>query len=156
MNIQLILLTLILTATTTTSCIHKNNSEHTTGAVNAVQKQKIEQIQLTEVTRGFSKKLVFTPSAKTINTNEETVSSKISPAEWSTVHKLAEAIDLSKISGLQSPTTGRSSDRALASTITITSHGTEYTSATFDSGYPPKELEALYKAIIASDKTKNR
>ncbi len=154
MNIQLILFNIILTATTATSCMHKNNSDTATSITNAVQKQKIEKIQLTERTRGFSKSLLFTSSGKTINTNEEVVNATMSPSEWSTVTKLAETIDLSKISGLQSPTNGRNSDRALASTIIITSNGTEYTSATFDSGFPPKELQALYNAIIASDKTK--
>ncbi|WP_126651452.1 hypothetical protein [Chryseobacterium aureum] len=154
MNIQLILFNIILTATTATSCMHKNNSDTSTSITNAVQKQKIEKIQLTERTRGFSKSLLFTSSGKTINTNEEVVNATMSPSEWSTVTKLAETIDLSKISGLQSPTNGRNSDRALASTIIITSNGTEYTSATFDSGFPPKELQALYNVIIASDKTK--
>lgn len=157
MNIQLIVLNIILTATTSTSCMHKNNSENsTTNITNPVQKQKIEQIKLTERTRGFSKIIVFTPSSKTINNNEEIVNAKMSPSEWNTVSKLAETIDLSRISGLQSPTTGRYSDQALASTIIISSNGTEYTSATFDSGFPPKELEALYSTIIGSDKTKTR
>lgn len=157
MNIQLIVFNIILTATTATSCMHKSNSENNPATItNSVQKQKIEQIKLTETTRGFSKSIVFTPLSKTTNTNEQVVNAKISPSEWNTVSKLAETLDLSKISGLRSPTTGRHSDQALASTIIISSHGTEYTSATFDSGYPPKELEALYHTIIESDKTKTR
>ncbi|CAI8777110.1 hypothetical protein [Chryseobacterium sp. IT-36CA2] len=156
MNIQLILFNVILTATTATSCMHKNNSDSTTNITNAVQKQKIEQIQLTEMTRGFRKSIIYTPSSKTTNTNEEVFNAKVSPSEWSTVSKLAGTIDLSKIAGLPSPTSGRHSDRALASTIIITSNGTEYTSSSFDSGNPPKELEALYNAIIGSDKTKEK
>lgn len=155
MNIQLILFNILL-ITSATSCIHKSNSENSTTNVNTttVQQQKIEQIQLAERTRGFSKSIVFTPSLKTTNNNEDIVNTKVSPAEWQTVSKLAENLDLSKISDLQSPTTGRHSDRAMAASITITSNGKEYTSSSFDSGHPPKELEALYNAINGTEKTK--
>ncbi|CAD0219482.1 hypothetical protein [Chryseobacterium sp. JV274] len=154
MNIQLVLFNIIL-ITSATSCVHKNNSENnTTNITTAVQQQKIEQIQLAERTRGFSKSIVFTPSLKTTNTNEDIVNTKVSSAEWKVVSKLAETLDLSKISDLQSPTTGRHSDRAMAASIIITSNGKEYTSSSFDSGHPPKELEALYNAINRTEKTK--
>lgn len=143
MNIQLILFNVIL-ATSATNCIHKNNSENISSAV---QQQKIEQIRLTETTRGFSRNIVFTPSSKESNINEEITTTKISPAEWHVVSRLAQTIDLSKISDLRAPTTGRYTDRALAATIIITSNGITYTSATFDSGIPPKELEALYNTL---------
>ncbi|MBB6330815.1 HD-GYP domain-containing protein (c-di-GMP phosphodiesterase class II) [Chryseobacterium sediminis] len=156
MNIQLILFNIIL-ITSATSCVHKNNSENSaTNITNAVQQQKIEQIQLAERTRGFSKSIVFTPSLKTTNTNEEIVNAKISSAEWKAVSKFAETLDLSKISDLKSPTTGRHSDRAMAASIIITSNGKEYTSSSFDSGHPPKELEALYNAINGTEKAKNQ
>ena len=156
MNIQLILFNIIL-ITSATSCVHKNNSENSTTTITtAVQQQKIEQIQLAERTRGFSKSIVFTPSLKTTNTNEDIVNTKVSSAEWKAVSKLAETLDLSKISDLQSPTTGRHSDRAMAASIIITSDGKEYTSSSFDSGHPPKELEALYNAINGTEKTKTQ
>ncbi|MFS4429615.1 hypothetical protein [Chryseobacterium sp. S90] len=153
MNIQLILFNILL-ITSATSCVHKTNSENSTTVTTAVQQQKIEQIQLAERTRGFSKSIVFTPSLKTTNNNEDIVNTKISPAEWQAVSKLAENLDLSKISDLQSPTTGRHSDRAMAASIIITSNGKEYTSSSFDAGHPPKELEALYNAINGTEKTK--
>ncbi|RTZ46319.1 hypothetical protein EJ377_18340 [Chryseobacterium arthrosphaerae] len=43
------------------------------------------------------------------------------PSEWNNIARQAEALDLSKISDLQSPTTGRFSDQALSSTFIITS-----------------------------------
>ncbi|TZF99121.1 hypothetical protein FW781_04120 (plasmid) [Chryseobacterium panacisoli] len=153
MNIQLILFNIIL-ITSATSCVHKNNSDSTTTITTTVQQQKIEQIQLSERTRGFSKSIVLTPSLKTTNTNEDIVNAKVSTAEWKAVSKLAETLDLSKISDLKSPTTGRHSDRAMAASIIITSNGKEYTSSSFDSGHPPKELEALYNAINGTEKTK--
>ncbi|MDW9378595.1 hypothetical protein [Chryseobacterium sp. JV558] len=156
MNIQLILFN-ILVITSATSCVHKNNSENTTTNITTtVQQQKIEQIQLAERTRGFSRSIVFTPSSKTTNTNEDIVNTKVSSAEWKAVSQLAETIDLAKISELKSPTTGRHSDRAMAASIIITSNGKEYTSSSFDSGHPPKELEALYNAINGTEKTKTQ
>ncbi len=153
MNIQLILFNIIL-ATSATSCMHKNNNDNnTSNTSSAVQQQKIEQIQLIERTRGFSRNIVFTPSSKESNINEEITTTKISPAEWQTVSRLAQTIDLSKISDLKAPTEGRHSDRAMIASIIITSNGKEYTSSDFDSGRPPKELEALYKIINGPNKT---
>ncbi|MDQ1859161.1 hypothetical protein [Chryseobacterium sp. WLY505] len=153
MNIQLILFSIIL-VTSSTSCMHKDNSQNNTTAISsAVQQQKIERIQLTERTRGFSRNIVFTPSSKESNINEEITTTKISPAEWQTVSRLAQTIDLSKISDLKAPTEGRHSDRAMIASIIITSNGREYTSSDFDSGRPPKELEALYKIINGTSKT---
>lgn len=154
MNIQLILFNIIL-ATSATNCMHKNNSENNTQNISsAVQQQKIEQIRLTERTRGFSRDIVFTPSSKETNINEENTTTKIPPAEWQMVSRLAQTIDLSKISDLKAPTEGRHSDRAMIASIIITAGGKEYTSSDFDSGRPPKELEALYKAINGPVTTK--
>lgn len=154
MNIQLILFNIIL-ATSATNCMHKNNSENSTQNISsAVQQQKIQQIRLTERTRGFSRDIVFTPSSKETNINEEITTTKISPAEWQMVSRLAQTIDLSKISDLKAPTEGRHSDRVMIASIIITAGGKEYTSSDFDSGRPPKELEALYKAINGPVTTK--
>ncbi|MEJ5049505.1 hypothetical protein WH221_06670 [Chryseobacterium culicis] len=156
MNIPLILLSTTL-AVTSTSCIHKNNSENTSSNITTeVQQQKIEQVQLIERTRGFSRSIVVTPSSKASNINEEITNTKLSPAEWQAVSKLAGNIDLSKISDLKAPTTGRHSDRAMIASMIITSGGKEYTSSDFDSGNPPKELEALYNIINGPKKTETQ
>ena len=156
MNIPLILLRTTL-AVTTTSCIHKNNSENASSNITtAVQQQKIEQVQLIERTRGFSRSIVVTPSSKASNINEEITNTKLSPAEWQAVSQLAGNIDLSKISDLKAPTTGRHSDRAMIASMIITSGGKEYTSSDFDSGNPPKELEALYNVINGPKKTETQ
>ncbi|WP_426479068.1 hypothetical protein ACP3T3_06355 [Chryseobacterium sp. CBSDS_008] len=156
MNIQLILFNIIL-ATSATSCVHKNNSENNTANISsAVQQQKIEQIRLVERTRGFSRTIVFTPSTKESNINEEITNTQVSPAEWKAVSQLAETIDLSRISDLKAPTSGRHSDQAMEASMIIISNGKEYTSSSFDSGRPPKELEALYHAVNSSGKMKTK
>lgn len=141
----LILFFFILFNTNSTSqqkkVIHKNNSTYTT------QKSKIEKIELKEQTRGTNRIITFTPDSKIISLNGEITTMPLSSDEWQKITKSASSIELSKISSLSSPTTDRYSDRALASTITIFSQGKKYTSSTFDSGNPPKELEILYKKL---------
>lgn len=116
------------------------------------QQAKIEKVELTEQTRGFHTTITLTPKSKTTSFNGEENTSPLSPSEWEHIAQQAAAIDLSKISTLQSPTTGRHSDQAMIANIMITSNGTTYNSANFDSGNPPKELEALYRKIRPSKK----
>ncbi|WP_336961371.1 hypothetical protein [Chryseobacterium contaminans] len=111
--------------------------------VNA-QQTKIEKIELTEQTRGFHTVITFTPKSKTSVFNGEEKQSPMSSSDWERISQRAAAIDLSKISTLEAPTSGRHSDQAMISTLIITSNGTTYTSANFDSGNPPKELKPLY------------
>lgn len=125
---------------------HKNESDKDKSTINN-KKYKIEKIELTEQTRGTDRKITFVPGSVTTSLNGNNTTSKLTTTDWENIAKEADLIDLGKISSYESPTTGRFSDRALASTIIITSNGKEYTSAGFDAGIPPKELEALYKAL---------
>ncbi|MEJ5102437.1 hypothetical protein [Chryseobacterium sp. MYb328] len=111
------------------------------------QQAKIEKIELTERTRGFHTIITLTPQSKITSFNGEENKSSLSSSEWKSISQQAAAIDLSKISALQAPTTGRYSDQAMIANLMITSNGTTYTSSDFDSGNPPKELEALYQKI---------
>jgi hypothetical protein len=137
---------LITSAICCTSQNKKDNNETKSTKIN--KKQKIEKIQLTETTRGINRNSIFTSNAKITVFNGDSTRYTMNPSEWDNISKQAEALDLSKISDLQSPTTGRYSDRSLSSNFIITSGENTYTSATFDSGNPPKELEALYYTII--------
>lgn len=133
------------------SCFHQNKTENNEKkSTKTTQQNKIEKIQLTETTRGINRNSILTPISKIAVYNGDSTKSAMLPSEWNNIARQAEALDLSKISDLQSPTTGRFSDQALSSTFIITSGGTSYTSATFDAGRPPKELEALYNAIVGS------
>lgn len=130
------------------NCANQNKNENN-GKISTptFKQQKIEKVQLREETRGINRNSVFTPTFKTAISNGDSTRSAMNPSEWDKIARQAEVLDLSKISELQSPTTGRYSDRALSATFIITSGGTVYTSATFDAGHPPKELEALYNTI---------
>ncbi|MEY8761224.1 hypothetical protein [Chryseobacterium tongliaoense] len=125
---------------------HKNESDKDKSTINS-KKYKIEKIELTEQTRGTNRKITFVPGSVTTSLNGNSTTSELSTASWENIAKEAELIDLDKIASYESPTTGRFSDSALASSIIITSNGKEYTSAGFDAGIPPKELEALYQSL---------
>lgn len=136
------------------SSIHCQNQSKN-GSIEKVvneQQTKIEKIQLTEQTRGFHTTITITPKSKTTSFNGEENTSALSSSEWENISQQAARIDLSKISTLPSPSTGRHSDQAMIANMIITSNGTTYTSANFDSGNPPKELEALYQKIRPSKK----
>lgn len=121
----------------------KNVSIEKNVNVNA-QQAKIEKIELTEQTRGFHTIITLTPKSKITSLNGEETNKPMSSSDWERISKQAASIDLSKISTLEAPTTGRHSDQAMIVNLIITSNGTTYTSASFDSGNPPKELKPLY------------
>ncbi|THV56956.1 hypothetical protein [Chryseobacterium candidae] len=138
----------IITILSIISCINQNkNNVNSKNSTKIIKQQKIEKIELTERTRGTNRSVVYTPNLITARLNGDSTQTAMSLSEWENISRQAETLDLSKISNLQSPTTGRYTDRALAATIIITSNGITYTSATFDSGIPPKELEALYNTL---------
>ncbi|AZB00330.1 hypothetical protein EG359_12180 [Chryseobacterium joostei] len=121
--------------------INKNTS------TSDIQKSKIEKIELQEQTRGTRKLITFTSSSKVVSLNGEATIFPLSSNEWKKITEQANQIELSKISTLKAPTSARFSDGALSATVYITSDGQTYTSSSFDSGVPPKELEKLYQVI---------
>jgi hypothetical protein len=128
------------------SSIHCQNQSKNGNIEKNVNKQhtKIEKVQLTEQTRGFHTTITLTPKSNTAFFNGEESNKPMSSSDWNRISQKAAAIDLSKIPTLQAPTSGRHSDQAMIATLMITSDGTTYTSASFDSGNPPKELKSLY------------
>ncbi len=110
-------------------------------------KQTIQKVELEELTRGTNRVLVFTPESKSVTLNGTEGTRNFSAAEWENVVKAVGAIDLAKIDTYEGPTTARFYDGALAATIRIHKDGKVYTSQSFDSGQPPKELAALYKLL---------
>lgn len=146
MKIHLILLISLGLANIT--CTSQQKTEKNENNLTNFQKtQKIDKIELKEQTRGTNRIITFDSGSIITSLNENITKSELSSADWENIVKQANLIDLSKISTYESPTTGRFSDRALASTIIITSNGSTYQSSTFDAGIPPKELEGLYNVL---------
>lgn len=109
--------------------------------------ENIQKIELEEMTRGTRKMAVFTPSDKNVSLNDSSSRKTFSSTEWNNIVKAVSAIDLSRIESYPAPTQARFHDGALAATIRIHKNGKVYSSQSFDSGKPPKELSALYKLL---------
>ncbi|PJJ68171.1 hypothetical protein [Chryseobacterium geocarposphaerae] len=120
---------------------------HNNPQFNNIERKEIDKIELKEQTRGTNRSFVLNSEYLITVLNENTSKSKVSLSEWENIEKQINLIELSKISSLAAPTTGRYSDQALASTIIVISNGKTYQSSSFDAGNPPKELASLYKAI---------
>jgi hypothetical protein len=139
---------IIFSIAITGSCSSQKNKENDQNkSVTANQSYDIEKIELTEQTRGTDRKITFIPKSITVLLNGNSKVSDLSDSNWKSIAKEASLIDLNKLASYQSSTTGRFSDRALSSTITITYKGKTFRSSGFDAGIPPKELEALYQLL---------
>lgn len=125
----------------------KKSPTSTSKNLTKVIQTTIQKVELEEMTRGTNKNLVYTPASKTVKINDAPKKSSFSSTEWSDIARAAEVIDLSKLATYEAPTTARFYDGALAATIKIHKNGKMYTSQSFDSGKPPKELAALYKLL---------
>ncbi|SIP97510.1 hypothetical protein SAMN05880574_10383 [Chryseobacterium sp. RU37D] len=146
------LLLIIFYALINLGCVHQLKTENPRNESITLQKSpKIERIEITERTRGTNRSTVYAPFSKITLDNGQKTTENISTAQWKEIAKQAGLINLSKMPSFPSPTTGRFSDRALISTLIITSEGKTYTSSSFDAGIPPKELEGLY--ILLKGKT---
>ncbi len=146
MKINLILL--ISLSLVTTTCTSQQKPEKSKNNLSSYQKtNEISKIELKEQTRGTNRSVTFNYGSIITSLNENISKSELSMLEWENIAKQASLINLSKISTYESPTTGRFSDRALASKIIITYGSKTYESSSFDEGIPPKELEGLYKLL---------
>lgn len=142
------LIVLILLSIANTNCTSQQKTQKIENNLTNYQKtNQIDKIELKEQTRGTNRSVTFNAGSVMTSLNENISQSDLSSSEWENIVKQAGLIDLSKIASYESSTTGRFSDRALASTIIITSNGKTYHSAAFDAGIPPKELEGLYRLL---------
>lgn len=115
---------------------------------------KIEKISLSERTRGTIRDFTLSNGKLESSINGNINSQELPQNDWSKIVEYTEEINAEDISKLESPSTKRYSDAALASHITITKNGSDYQSSTFDSGNPPLELKNLYNEIQRIIETK--
>lgn len=79
---------------------------------------------------------------------------KISDADWKLLVDEFSKVNLDQLDKLKAPTEKRFYDGAAIAHLTVTSKGKTYQSTDFDHGFPPKEIEALVKRIVAFDSSK--
>lgn len=123
------------------------------------KKENINKIELTESTRGTNRTVTYSNTAIVTDVNCKTTSLPISETQWENIVKEARLINLERISIYESPTTKRYSDAAMSSKVIISVEDNKYSSADFDAGTPPKELELLYQKLQqarGTDKNKSK
>ena len=113
-----------------------------------------EKISLSERTRGTNRIFIFSNGKLESTINGKNTNQELTSNDWAKILKSTDKINIENISKLESPSTKRYTDAALASVITITKNGTEYKSSAFDSGNPPTELKSLYDKIQKLIETK--
>jgi len=116
---------------------------------------KIDQDNLTieysAMSRGSYKLITINKNTISITNqrNAKPIVKECKEAYWNKIMDLIKAIDIENISKLEAPTQKRFYDGAAIANLTIAYNGTDYESASFDHGNPPKELEPIVKEILS-------
>ena len=110
-------------------------------------------------TRGFYQKVIVEKQMVTVSkdrSNKEKITAvKISDADWKTLIKLFNEVDLEEIKDLKAPTEKRFYDGAATANLKITYKGTVYETPSFDHGFPPVEIKKLIEKINSFVKQDN-
>ena len=80
------------------------------------------------------------------------VSNSLTDAQWSTLIKEFQKVNLEEISTLKAPTEKRFHDGAAMANLKITYKGKTYESQTFDNGFPPDKIKNLVNTILSFSK----
>ncbi len=116
---------------------------------------KIDQdnlsIEYSAMSRGSYKQITINKSTISIikQRNTKPIIKECDEAYWQKITDLIKTIDIENISKLEAPSQKRLYDGAAIANLIITYNGTEYESASFDHGNPPKELEPIVKEILS-------
>jgi hypothetical protein len=103
-------------------------------------------------TRGFYQKItiqnknVYSNSDR--NSNKLGESKAISDADWKELVSLFEKLELDSLSTYKDPTQKRFYDGAAIANLNITYKGKEYSTVSFDHGFPPIEIENLVNKVV--------
>ncbi|MFH4963578.1 hypothetical protein V8G69_01120 [Gaetbulibacter sp. M235] len=121
------------------------------GCINSKIDQDNLSIEYSAMSRGSYKLIIL--NKKTISIinkrNAKPIIKECNEKYWHTIMDLVKNIDLENISKLEAPTQKRLYDGAAIANLTITYNGTDYESASFDHGNPPKEIELIVKEILS-------
>jgi hypothetical protein len=80
------------------------------------------------------------------------VSNSLTDAQWNTLIKEFQKVNLEEIPSLKAPTQKRFHDGAAMANLTITYKGKTYESQTFDNGFPPEKIKNLVNTILSFSK----
>jgi uncharacterized protein YcfL len=108
-------------------------------------------IEYTANTRGFYQKITIEKQMVTVSNDrsgkEKVMPVKISNADWKTLIKLFDDINLEEIKDLKAPTEKRFYDGAAIGNLKITYKDVVYETPGFDHGFPPVAIKKLVTKI---------
>lgn len=110
----------------------------------------ISSVELTLSTRGTTKTLTVSAIRAVVDINGTKQSQKTDPAQWKKLLAQLNALDLSRLHTLESPTDRSAVDAAYSATLRVTTPQRRYETATFDHPNPPKQLIALLQTLVES------
>ena len=110
-------------------------------------------IEYTANTRGFYQKITVKNQMVTVskdrNGTDKPVATKISDADWNELVSCFKTVKLDSLAKLKAPTKKRFYDGAPIANVKITYKDKTYESASFDDGFPPKEIKKFINKITA-------
>lgn len=135
----------------------KNNAVNTSKNKLTVQKNNATKPQVAYVvaSRGYFESLSINGSAlvySTDNTLKKVQHFNITEAEQKTLNQLIKTIDVNALKTLKAPTNKRLYDGAKHAVVSIIKNEKVYQSASFDEGFPPKDIEALINHLLTIKK----
>lgn len=80
------------------------------------------------------------------------VSNSLTDAQWNTLIKEFQKVNLDEIPSLKAPTQKRFHDGAAMANLKIMYKGKTYESQTFDNGFPPEKIKNLVNTILSFSK----
>ena len=110
-------------------------------------------IEYTANTRGFYQKITVKDHMVTVskdrNGTDKPAATKISDADWNELVNCFKKVKLDSLAKLKAPTQKRFYDGAAIANVKITFKDKKYESASFDHGFPPKEIKKFVNKITA-------
>ncbi|WP_264566119.1 hypothetical protein [Flavobacterium sp. N3904] len=112
------------------------------------------KIEYTANSRGlYNNTVVENKTVAVTNTRDgKPVSNSLTDAQWSSLIKEFQKVNLEEIQSLKAPTEKRFHDGAAMANLKITYKGKTYESQTFDNGFPPEKIKKLVNTILSFSK----
>lgn len=109
------------------------------------------KIEYTANSRGLYNNTVV--ENKTVSVTEtrdgKPISNSLTDAQWNSLIKEFQKVNLEEIPSLKAPTQKRFHDGAAMADLKITYKGKTYESQTFDNGFPPEKIKNLVNTILS-------
>jgi hypothetical protein len=109
------------------------------------------KIEYTANSRGlYNNTVVENKTVSVTNTRDvKPVSNSLTDAQWNTLIKEFQKVNLEEIPSLKAPTQKRFHDGAAMANLKITYKGKTYESQTFDNGFPPEKIKNLVNTLLS-------